>query len=307
MHGRAYPWNSGETSIRSQECVASPECHNFNNSSSSWNALNPLSSYVYRLIYMKVLTQVWRPCRDVIFHVWLKQTIRIFLPCKFTAECTNKIIFIILEVGIFQNQNCDLVSVMVCHLPAIWSVIFRSCKFSAPAETYTVNWLATYRPTRCAQIGPYVKSNFRDIEFGLSREIVNFVRMDLLTWRAKLRCNRWLMSLWAYLFMGKCFLSVAARGYLPPRANVCVAPLHPVAYLEIWRYISCVHFQKFSNFSIFFHSKYHISTIFSHPKVPWRMGTPLDTPLVPPVRSAIDILMVTRRQWCGLWICMLYV
>jgi len=97
---------------------------------------------------MYVLTQVWRPCRDVIFHVWLKQTIRIFLPCKFTAECTNKRIFIILEVGIFQNQNCDFVSVMVCHLPAIcsvifqvlhfpvfdlfWSVIFRSCKFSAP-------------------------------------------------------------------------------------------------------------------------------------------------------------------------------
>ena len=103
---------------------------------------------VYRLIYMYVLTQVCRPCRDVIFHVWLKQTIRLFLPCKFTAECTNKRIFIILEVGIFQNQNCDLVSVMVCHLPAIWSVIFqvlhfpvfdlfwsvifRSCKFSAP-------------------------------------------------------------------------------------------------------------------------------------------------------------------------------
>ena len=80
---------------------------------------------------MKVLTQVWRPCRDVIFHVWLKQTIRIFLPCKFTAECTNKTIFIILEVGIFQNQNCDLVSVMVCHLPAICSVIFQVLHFPA--------------------------------------------------------------------------------------------------------------------------------------------------------------------------------
>ena len=51
-------------------------------------------------------------CIYIIFHVWLKQTIRIFLPCKFTAECTNNKIFIILEVGIFQNQNCDLVSVM---------------------------------------------------------------------------------------------------------------------------------------------------------------------------------------------------
>jgi len=100
-------------------------------SSSSWNALNPLSSYVYRLIYLYVLTQVWRPCRDVIFHVWLKQTIRIFLPCKFTAECTNKRFFIILEVGIFQNQNCDLISIMVCHLPAIWSVIFQVLHFPA--------------------------------------------------------------------------------------------------------------------------------------------------------------------------------
>jgi len=58
-------------------------------------------------MYMYILTQVWWPCRDVIFHVWLKQTIRIFLPCKFTVECTSKRIFIILEVGIFQNQNCD--------------------------------------------------------------------------------------------------------------------------------------------------------------------------------------------------------
>jgi len=100
-------------------------------SSSSWNALNRLSSYRYRLIYMYVLTQVWRPCRDVIFHVWLKQTIRIFLPCKFTAECINKRIFIILEVGIFQNQNCDFVSVMVCYLPAICSVIFQVLHFPA--------------------------------------------------------------------------------------------------------------------------------------------------------------------------------
>ena len=107
LHARACPLNSGETSIRSpgMRLESSPECHNFNNSSSPWNALNPLSRYVYRLIYMHVLTQVWRPCQGVIFHVWLKQTIRIFLPCKCTAECTIKRIFIILEVGIFQNQN----------------------------------------------------------------------------------------------------------------------------------------------------------------------------------------------------------
>ena len=42
--------------------------------------------------------------------------------------------------GIFQNQNCDLVSVMVCHLPAIWSVIFRSCKLSAPETRVIIDW-----------------------------------------------------------------------------------------------------------------------------------------------------------------------
>jgi len=40
---------------------------------------------------------------------------------------------------------------------------------------------------------------------------------------------------------------------------------------------------------------YRIAQFFSHPKVPRRRGSPLDTPLAPPIRSAIiDILMVTR-------------
>jgi len=40
-------------------------------------------------------------------------------------------------------------------------------------------------------------------------------------------CNK-KYGLWAVV-------SVAARGYLPPGANVCVAAPHPVAYLEIWK------------------------------------------------------------------------
>ena len=54
-------------------------------------------------------------------------------------------------------------------------------------------------------------------------------------------------------------LTVAARGYLPPGANVCVAAPPPPSgvFRNLKRYISGVHFQKFSNFSIFFfHSKY---------------------------------------------------
>ena len=80
-----------------------------------------------------------------------------------------------------------------------------------------------------------------------------------------------------------CLLSaaVAARGYLAPGANVCVAAPHPpsgvfTGMFKSERYISGVHFQKCSNFSIFF--TVNISTIFSHPKVPRRKGTPLDTP-----------------------------
>jgi len=59
--------------------------------------------------------------------------------------------------------------------------------------------------------------------------------------------------------------TVAARGYLPPGANVCVAALPPPSGVSrnLKRYISGVHFQKFSNFSIFFHSKYQYN--FSHP------------------------------------------
>jgi len=70
---------------------------------------------------------------------------------------------------------------------------------------------------------------------------------------------------------------VAARGYLPPGANVCVvAPPPSGVFRNLKRKISGVHFQKFSNFSIFF--TVDISTIFSHPKVPRRRGSPLDTP-----------------------------
>ena len=80
---------------------------------------------------------------------------------------------------------------------------------------------------------------------------------------------------------------------MPPGANVCVAAAPPCGvFRNLKRYISGVHFQKFSNFSIFF--TVNISTNFSHPKVPRRRGSPLDTPLAPPIRSAIDILMVTR-------------
>ena len=88
---------------------------------------------------------------------------------------------------------------------------------------------------------------------------------------------------------------MAARGYLPPGANVCVAAPPPPSgvFTNLKRYISGVQFQKFSNFIIFF--TVNISTIFLHPKVPRRRGSPLDTPLAPPIRSAIiDILMVTR-------------
>jgi len=58
----------------------------------------------------------------------------------------------------------------------------------------------------------------------------------------------------------------------------------------------------FRSFQIlaYFHSKYQY--IFFTSK--GAQGSPLDTPLVPPIRSAIiDILMVTRMaimQWCGL-------
>jgi len=60
-----------------------------------------------------------------------------------------------------------------------------------------------------------------------------------------------------------------------------------------WLYISKFHgFARFPGDS---------TALVSHPKVPRHRGTPLNTPLVLPIRSAIDILMVTRRQWCGLW------
>jgi len=134
MHGRVLEIQ--EKLQLGQECESSPECHNVNNPSSSWNALSPLSSYVYRLIYMYVLTQVWYS--RVIFHVWLKQTIRIFLPSKFTAECTNKRIIIILEVGIFQNQNCDLVSVIFRRLPAFRSVIFQVLQIQRPQKNFNL-------------------------------------------------------------------------------------------------------------------------------------------------------------------------
>ena len=89
----------------------------------------------------------------------------------------------------------------------------------------------------------------------------------------------------------------AARG----KCLCCRPPSPSGVFRNLKRYILGVHFQKFSNFSIFF--TVNISTNFSHPKVPRRRGSPLDTPLAPPIRSAIDILMVTTMaimQWCGL-------
>jgi len=84
----------------------------------------------------------------------------------------------------------------------------------------------------------------------------------------------------------------AARG----KCMCCPLPTHPVAHLQVCRHLRGTFqvyiFKKCSNFSIFF--TVNISTIFSHPKVPRRKGTPLDTPLAaPPIRSAINILMVT--------------
>jgi len=42
----------------------------------------------------------------------------------------------------------------------------------------------------------------------------------------KIMRNTWWCTFWTHG-------AVAARGYLPPGANVCVAAPHPVAYLEI--------------------------------------------------------------------------
>jgi len=65
-------------------------------------------------------------------------------------------------------------------------------------------------------------------------------------------------------------------------------------YVEIWKvhFRFSLHFQKCSNFSIFF--TVSISTIFFTSKGAHASGTPLDTPLAPPIRSAMDILMFTR-------------
>ena len=93
---------------------------------------------------------------------------------------------------------------------------------------------------------------------------------------------------------------VAARGYLPPGQTSVLPPPPNGVFRNLKRYISGVHFQKFSNFSIFF--TVNISTIFFTSK--GAQVSLLDTPLVPPIRSAIDILMVTRMaimHWCGLW------
>ena len=94
--------------------------------------------------------------------------------------------------------------------------------------------------------------------------------------------------------------SGGARVFAARGKRLCCRPPHPVAYLEIWKGTFQVYiFRSFQILAHFF--AVNISTIFLHPKVPRRRGTSLNTPLVPPVRSAIDILMVTRRQWCGLW------
>jgi len=79
----------------------------------------------------------------------------------------------------------------------------------------------------------------------------------------------------------------------PGQTSVLPPPPPSGVFRNLKRYISGVHCQKFSNFSIFFtvnisKKKFHIQ------KVPRRRGSPLDTSLVPPIRLAIDILMVTR-------------
>ena len=75
----------------------------------------------------------------------------------------------------------------------------------------------------------------------------------------------------------------------PGQTSVLPPPPPSGVFTNLKRYISGVQFQKFSNFIIFF--TVNISTIFLHPKVPRRRGSPLDTPLAPPIRSAVDILM----------------
>jgi len=96
---------------------------------------------------MYVLTQVWRPCRDVnvIFHVWLKQTIRIFLPCKFTAECTNKRSrhFPEPELRFGLSNGLSSSSVSVRHFPcrafsSLWSFLvpsFQVLQIQRPPST----------------------------------------------------------------------------------------------------------------------------------------------------------------------------
>ena len=109
--------------LRSRECVLCPECSTsiiLDYHEMPWILLVPMTRLICILAY------VWRPSLNVIFDVLLQQTKRIFLPCKFAAECTSERIFTIIEVSVFQNQNCDL----VCHFPgpafsSFWSFLVR--------------------------------------------------------------------------------------------------------------------------------------------------------------------------------------
>ena len=99
---------------------------------------------------------------------------------------------------------------------------------------------------------------------------------------------------------------MAARGVFAARGKrLCCRPVptHPVAYLQVCRNLK-------GTFQVYIFKNVHILAyfftvniiqFFFTSNVPRR--TPLDTPLVPPIRSAIDILMVTSMAmvWnCGL-------
>ena len=94
--------------------------------------------------------------------------------------------------------------------------------------------------------------------------------------------------------------SGGARVFAARGKRLCCPPPSPPSgvFRNLKRYISGVHFQKFSNFSIFF--TVNISTIFSHPKVPRRRGSPLDTP--PSLQSDRQLIFLWLQRWplCGL-------
>jgi len=72
--------------------------------------------------------------------------------------------------------------------------------------------------------------------------------------------------------------SGGARVFAARGKRLCCRPPPPSdVFRSLKRYISSVHFQKFSNLAYFFTVNIS-STFFSHPKVPRRRVTPLDTP-----------------------------